>query len=63
MPSPAPRLFHVVVALTLAGVCPVVLAQEPADLPTPPHVHYVDGSATLERDGQLEPVTANMPVI
>src|SRR5207248_3243775 len=38
-------------------------AQDAVDRDVPAHVMFVDGAATLERDGQLDVVTANMPVV
>src|SRR5207249_3070657 len=37
--------------------------QGTVDLDVPAHVMYVEGSATLERDGQIDVVTLNMPVV
>jgi Family of unknown function (DUF6600)/FecR protein len=36
---------------------------EPADPQEPPHIAYIDGAVTLEREGQAERATANVPVV
>ena len=56
--------------LGLAGVCVIAAArgsgtsaQEAFDASAPAHIRHVEGSATLERDGQIEAVTVNLPVV
>jgi hypothetical protein len=56
--------------LCIAGVCvvaaargPVTSAQDVIDANAPAHIMYVEGSATLERDGQIDVVTMNAPVV
>jgi hypothetical protein len=39
------------------------LAQDPAQTTAPPHLAFVDGHATLERDGQAESATPGVPLI
>ena len=36
---------------------------EPADPQEPPHVAYIDGAVTLEREGQAELASVNVPVV
>src|SRR4051794_7655815 len=54
-------------ALTLAVVlflCPAASGQEQtAQFDAPAYIAAVDGSATLERDGRLEPSPLNMPLL
>src|SRR3972149_3106796 len=55
--------------LSLLGLCASpawALAQQPADqvaVDPPAHVSYVDGAATLERDGQPDASPLNMPLL
>src|SRR5262245_31544003 len=62
---PSPRLYLRTALVTAALTAPAVPtpAQSPDDLVAPAHVQYLDGSATLERDGQVEPLTLNLPVV
>jgi hypothetical protein len=60
--------LRLVSILTLAVfVCPGAVfaqtAQPPADAVAPAHVAYVEGSATLEREGRPETAPLNMPLL
>jgi hypothetical protein len=50
-------------ALLLVGAPSNAQTPEPADPREPPHVAYIDGAVTLEREGQAELATANVPVV
>jgi hypothetical protein len=60
-------LPRILLALTLVGLLgassDAIRAQEPASVSPPPHVAYVDGGVTLERDGQGQAAAVNMPVV
>jgi len=58
---PATGLF----ALLLLAAGPLAVAQEAAPPPSaaPAHLSFIDGAATLEREGQAQPATADMPLL
>jgi hypothetical protein len=55
----APLLFLVFLGLTSASA----FAQEPQATGAPAHVSFVDGSAVLERDGQVDANPTSMPLL
>ena len=58
--APAALQTILYIATLLVALAPVAPAQ---DVPAPAYVALVDGSATLERDSQAQPATANAPLV
>lgn len=66
MPSPhSCSRFLVAVGFTLIPLVagPVAEAQDAREIAEPAHISYVEGNATLERDGATEVIGINVPVV
>lgn len=60
---PSTVVSAAVCAAVVAAIAPALHAQDLLDPLTPPHIAVVDGSATIDRDGQSQPAAASMPVV
>jgi hypothetical protein len=60
MPSARPTLHFVLGSLLCLSICGVARAQEAAP---PAYLAVVEGTATLERDGEVQPAVRDMPFV
>ena len=61
---PRPRVALLTLLALVASSWSLVQAQQPDPEPPPSaHVAFVDGLATIERDGEVEPVDAGIPLV
>src|SRR5262245_18360436 len=63
MPAAVISRIAAVLFVAASALGGTAAAQDVNALPPPAHITHVEGEGTLDREGQVEPVAVNMPIV